>query len=295
MTVNLFQTLIWIAGFLLLVVPATVTPKTIARFEKGTLIVFTRTQDGILVCADKRLTYDVGGHHDDGRKLAQIGPNIVFAVGGVPSIEVTDGYGYDAMTVVKDYFARNEFDNSVPFWNGVKQKLFDNFIAHLRPRAYNAWPPTLFPEAEHSFTQLLFFFTDDSHRLLIKLMQLRYMKQEPPIVEVRLFTIEPYGLYDSLGWSKLDWELKKGHDSRFDDLRQEPELKPFLTNKLPAAMVTVDAALVFTKRLIEVSNKRGPELGVSSEDIGIGLTCDCALVTPTSGVRWIAENLNVEK
>jgi hypothetical protein len=121
------------------------------------------------------------------------------------------------------------------------------------------------------------------------------MKQVPPIVEVRSFDIEPHGLYDSLGWSKLDLELKKGRDSRFDDMRQEPVLKPFLTNELPVPKVTVDAALVFTKRLIEVSNKRGPELGESPEDIGIGLTCDCALVSPTSGVRWIAENLNVEK
>jgi hypothetical protein len=290
--------MIWIVGFFLLIVPATVSPETVARFGKGTLIVFTKTQDGILVCADKRISYhDSPEYHDNSTKVAQIGANIVFAVGGVPNIEVGDsyGYGYDAMTVVKDYFATNKFDNSVMFWNGVKQKLFDNFIAYLKPRTYDAWPPTLFPDAQHSFTQLLFFFTDDSHRLLIKLMQLRYMKQLPPIVEVRLFTIEPHGLYDSLGWSKLDWELKKGRDSRFDDLRQEPALKPFLTDELPATMVTVDAALVFTKRLIEVSNKRGPELGVSSEDIGIGLTCDCALVTPTSGVRWIAENVNVEK
>jgi len=290
--------MILISGFLLLFVPATVSPETIARFGKGTLIVFTKTQDGILVCADKRISYhDSPEHHDNSTKVVQIGANIVFAVGGVPNIEVGDNYayGYDAITVVKDYFATNKFDNSVTFWNGVKQKLFDNFIAYLKSRTYDAWPPTLFPDAQHSFTQLLFFFTDDSHRLLIKLMQLRYMKQLPPVVEVRSFDVEPPELYYSLGWSKLDWELKKGRDSRFDDLREERALKPFLRNELPVAMVTVDAALVFTKRLIEVSNKRGPELGESPEDIGIGLTCDCALVSPANGVRWIAKNLNVEK
>jgi hypothetical protein len=287
-------TLAGLLGVLLLAVSRPTTVQTRSRPGKGTLIVFMKTQDGILVCADRRLTYDTVKYRDDVTKLAQIGPDIVFAVSGVPYIEVTDGYGYDAVTVVKDYFATNEFENSVPFWNGVKQKLFDNFIAYLRPRAYDAWPPTQFPEADHSFTQLLFFFADNSHRLRIKLIQLRYMKQVRPIVEARSFDIEPHGLYDSLGWSKLDWELKKGRDSRFDDLRQEPALKPFLTNELPVAIVNVGMALAFAKRLIEVSNKRGPELGESPNDIGIGLTCDCALVTPASGVRWIAQNLNVE-
>lgn len=287
-----------IVTFLLLIVPATVSSETVGRLGKGTLIVFTKTKDGILVCGDKRIVYHASSeYHDNATKVTQIGKNTVFAVAGVPFIEVGEdsGHGYDAITVVKHYFAAHDLDNSVEFWNGVKQTLFDNFIAYLKPRAFDAWPPTMSPEAQNSFTQLLFFFADNSHRLGIKLMQLRYMKEVPPIVEVRLFAIEPYGLYDSLGWSKLDWELKKGHDSRFDDLRQEPALTPFLTDKLPVAMVTVDAALAFTKRLIEVSNKRGPELGVSSEDIGIGLTCDCTLVKPTSGVRWIAENLNVEK
>jgi hypothetical protein len=53
--------------------------------------------------------------------------------------------------------------------------------------------------------------------------------------------------------------------------------------------------ILHIKRLIEVSNKRGPELGEASEDIGIGLTCDCILVTEMSGVRWIAQNLKVEQ
>ena len=270
---------------------------TLPSVGKGTLIVFVTTRDGTLLCADKRLTHGPNDYRDDSTKLAQIGPNIVFAVSGVPYIEARDGYGngYDAVTIVNDYFAKSQFEDSVFFWNGVKQRLFDNFIAYLKPRPYDAWPPTLFPEANHSFTQLLFFFSDKNDRMQVKLIQLRYMKQSKPVVEVRSFDVQPYGLYDSLGWSKLDHELKKGHDHRFNDLREDAVLKPFLTNKLPVADVTTDLALVFSKRLIEVSNKRGPELGDSPEDIGIGLTCDCVLVKRTGSVEWIGRNLNVEK
>jgi hypothetical protein len=288
--------LVWLS-VLLLADPRPTTAQTRLRPEKGTLIVFAKTQEGILVCADKRLTYGPNKYRDDFTKLTQIGANIVFAVGGVPHIEVTDGRGsgYDAVKVVKDHFAAVKFDNSEPFWNGLKKKLVDNFVAYLRVRKYDDWPPTLFPEAEHSFTQIVFVFADDSYRLRLQLVRLRYMKQQPPVIVAQSFDVEPKGIYDSLGWSKLDIELKRGHDSRFEDLRQESVLKPFLTNELPVAKVTIDMALSFIKRLIEVSNKRGPELGEASEDIGIGLTCDCILVTEMSGVRWIAQNLKIEQ
>ena len=283
-------------GVLSCSVPKPLGVHTPSPLGKGTLVVFTKTQDGLLVCADKRLTYGPNDYRDDSTKLAQIGSKLAFAVVGVPYIEVSDGsLTYNAISVVKNYFATTVFEDSRPFWDGLNQRLVDSFMAYLRPRAYEAWPPTQFPEAEYSFTQILFVFPDKDRQLQIKYTQLRYIKQLKPFVDARTRGVRLKGLYDSLGWSKLDGELKRGKDRRFDDLRQEVALRPFLTNEIPETKVKVDQALIFAKRLIEVSNKRSTELGDSPEDIGIGLSCDCVLVSPTSDVTWVAQNLSVEK
>lgn len=141
---------------------------------KGTVIVFVQTKEGLLICADKRVSYDPDNFRDDVTKITPLGTKIAFALAGVPAIEGdNEVLVFSATDTIKEYFSQAEFRDTKEFWTGLQQKVFDNFIKYLQERPYEHWPPTQYPEANHYFFQALFFFLDERGETMIKLIPLK--------------------------------------------------------------------------------------------------------------------------
>jgi small ligand-binding sensory domain FIST len=75
-----------------------------------------------------------------------------------------------------------------------------------------------------------------------------------------------------------------GTDPNLDDLRQDEELKPFLSNFVDAASVDSIAAVRALKKLIKGISDR--QNSVSPEGLDVGPVSDCFLST-TDGIKNI--------
>ena len=79
-------------------------------------------------------------------------------------------------------------------------------------------------------------------------------------------------------------EVAAGKDPRFDDLRQDDELKPFLNQFADAESIDSIAAARSIKKLIREISDRQDSLGPDGLDVGP--VSDCFLGTP-DGIKNI--------
>jgi hypothetical protein len=87
------------------------------------------------------------------------------------------------------------------------------------------------------------------------------------------------------GSPELYLELTTGKDPKFDDLRSNPYIKPFLSSPRPRDQVTANEALAFSHAIIEATSKRGQEINT---DIHVSESCNCGLLDYDGGFRWIS-------
>lgn len=81
--------------------------------------------------------------------------------------------------------------------------------------------------------------------------------------------------------------IAAGTDPALDDVRQDDELKPFLSNFVDAATIDSIAATRSTKKLIRLISER--QASLSADGLDIGPVSDCFLGTP-DGIKNINQN-----
>ncbi|MBI4258865.1 MAG: hypothetical protein HY619_07905 [Thaumarchaeota archaeon] len=264
----------------------------------GTLVVALATEDGLVVCADKR-TYDyMRGDLDNAVKIRKLGPAALLSSTGSPTFYdiVTNRLSgqqslrlaFDADAVAAEYFVTHEFNNSEPFWKGLAGRLVSAFQAYVGARPFAYWPETGNPP-DNALFQLAIFFLDDSKHLQATFVRFGYIKVSPPSITVSAIhelpttfeRVKPMVLGNLAVWE----ELKLGDDKRFNDIRSEAQLMRFVRDKPAVNTVTTNAALTFAHRLITVTSQRTHLL--ENTTFHVGPTTDCALLSKRDGFQWL--------
>jgi len=83
----------------------------LATESSATLIVPVIFKDGLVVCADKRISRDATNTYtDDGEKLYKINSSALFSFSGSAQVEAGGKIAYAAETITQKFFSDNSLD-----------------------------------------------------------------------------------------------------------------------------------------------------------------------------------------
>src|SRR5579871_557369 len=267
----------------------------------GTIIIAAGTRDGLLVCEDRRLTIkssDGTVTSADGDKAKQLGKFGVYAITGELSGGVTNIFGRSVTTF--------DLGSAIPsFFDSHNVQQFDEpmaveFEAHLRDqltrKPVDPAHPTKSPGVR---TEVLLYWMDQTGVTRLYIVDIRDAlsdaKGAAPAANAATTYPEtsaprPVGRFISLSSFKTSRplvsgkgaigyrEIAEGTDPRFDDVRQDEELIPFLGKFVDAESVDPIAAVRSIKKLIrEISDRQD---SLSPDGLDVGPVSDCFLGTP---------------
>ncbi len=279
----------------------------VAQAAFGTIIIVAGTKDGLLVCEDRRLTLkssDGKVSSVDGNKAQQLGKFGVYAITGDLSGGVTNIFGRSVTTF--------DLGSAIPsFFYSHNIQQFDEpmaleFEAHLRDqltrKPSDPAHPTRGPGAQ---TEVLLYWMDQNGVTRLYIADLTDALSDTkgaasttnastPNIETS--AARPVGHFVSLSSFRTSKPLvggkgaigyraiAAGTDPRFEDLRQDDELKPFLSKFADAESIDPIAAARSLKKLIrEISDRQD---FLNPDGLDVGPVSDCFLGTP-DGIKNI--------
>jgi len=264
----------------------------------GTLIVAVPTRTGWLVCADKR-TYDrVRGDKDDVTKLLGIGSAIFGSTGNadfyglltdrITGRESAGAILFSAEDVVNRFAATNAFSDTSSFWTGLMHELTTEFESFLRRIPSTWWPESGAPPDSALF-QLPFFWVDSGSVPHGTLLRFHYKRQSPFSIEIRKHDLQAEKITDNIkviafGNIAVYEEIMNGKDKRFDDLRQDKEIRRLFFDKPARTTVTETEAEAFGRRFIVLTSERTHL--IENTTFHVGPTADCVVIGKNI-IRWI--------
>ncbi|MGH9830746.1 MAG: hypothetical protein ACREDR_46665, partial [Blastocatellia bacterium] len=138
--------------------------------------------------------------------------------------------------------------------------------------------------------EIRFFYLDSTRNLKEQIVLATYDATNGKVRDAKVVSLPAPDNLDSSqpilsGSPELFFELIHPTRPEFDDLRSNPALKPFFSPR-PRAEVTPNEAMAFAKALIEATSERGPSL---NPDIHVSKSCDCAILTPAAGFKWVSD------
>jgi len=267
----------------------------LAQAAFGTIIIVAGTRDGLLLCEDRRITTRTSSGQvssSDSDKAQQIGKFGFFAVAGDLSGRLTNFFGqsittFDVMAEIPAFFKTHEIQK-------FDERTALEFEAHLRDQlnrkpVVNPAQPAQGPRAQ---TEVFLYWMDqnlETHLYVVDMASALDTKDAtaPPALAGRF--VSPTTLRTSKplvrGMGLLGYKaIVDGTDPRFDDLRNDEELSPFLTRFIDAASLDSIAATRSLKKLIRAISER--QNFVNPGGLGVGPVSDCFLGT-NDGVKNI--------
>jgi len=257
----------------------------------GTIIIAVGTNDGLLVCEDRRLTIKSGDgkvSFADGNKSQQIGKFGFFAISGDVSGGMTNAFGqsftaFDLLAEIPAFFKNHDiqvFDEPMAL----------EFEAHLRDQLSRRPVSAVQAQKQEvkSRAEVLLYWMDrtGAARLYVVDMTVAASRaggaaaaQRPSLIGQFL----PVGLFQTSkpvvrGSGVLGYNaVATGSDPGLDELRQDDELKPFLKNFVSAASVDSIAAARSLKKLIRSISDR--QQSIRAGGLDVGPESDCFLGT----------------
>ena len=248
----------------------------------GTIIIAVGTRDGLLVCEDRRLTMrtsDGKVSSVEGNKAQQLGKFGVYTITGAFSAGMTNVFGervtvFNLGSAIPSFFTSHDIQR-------FDEPMALEFEAHLRDQL--AKKPARGPGAQaevmlywmdqagvtHLYTVDITGGVADS-KLVGHFVALSSFRTSRPLVRGK----------GAIGYRGI----AAGSDPRFDDLRQDDELKPFLSEFVEAEAVDPIAAVRSLKKLIREISDRQNSLNTGGLDVGPA--SDCFLGTP-DGIKNI--------
>lgn len=248
----------------------------------ATIIMAVGTRDGLLVCEDRRLTIKSSTgqvSYADADKARQIGKFGFYAVAGDVSGAVFNAIGqsitaFDILAEIPAFFKAHDiqrFDEPAAL----------EFEAHLRDQL-NRKPGIVTARAPgpRAQTEVWLYWTDQAGATRLYIVDITDGLREADAAAPRLI-----GRFISLATFKTSKPLVRGmgllgynaivagKDPRPDDLRQDDELKPFLTEFVDADSIDAIAATRSIKKLIRQISERQNLLNAGGLDVGPDSDC----------------------
>ncbi len=266
------------------------------RLKRGTLVVAIPCTDGLIICADKRLSLADGSPVTDGAtKLIAVRGHAVVAYTGAASVERTLGASslvlarFDLEGEIRSYFADDSIDP------GASAKgLAERLISRLeRPRRLGeVLPPTGLLEGKRLLMQVIVFVRRTSHSISGYVVDIAYEKRESsiflpsdPLYSAYMVPLSEIGTASSepkaFGHSEVFREVLYGTDVRFDDIRRNSTIERLRKSSTDPRLLSRSSALEAACRLTAVSSSRSDLLVTNA---GIGPTVDCLLLHRKKGV-----------
>ena len=279
--------LLSVLGFLVLTTP----------FSRATIIVAVGTKDGPLVCEDRRITLKSSNGQvsaADGNKAQQLGKFGVFAIAGDISGGMTNVVGrsyvtFDVLAEIPAFFKSHDVQQFNP-------QMAEEFEAHLwdelKKKSLIAERPGQVMRAQ---TEILLYWMDPAGAINLYILNLTG-DVSAPADPAAPAAPHPTGHFVSLASFKTSRPLVRGKgllgynaiaggtDPRFDDIRGDEELKPFLSHFVDASEVDAIAATHSMKKLIRIISERQDALYPGGLDVGP--SSDCFLGT-LNGIEYI--------
>jgi len=270
----------------------------LAQAGFATIIIAVGTKDGLLVCEDRRLTTRSSNGQvssSDANKAQQIGKFGFFAVAGDVSARLTNFFGqsittFDILAEIPSFFKTHEIQQ-------FNEQTALEFEAHLRNQL-NQKPvnPNLQSQGPRAQTEVLLYWMDQvgqTHLYVVDMASTLDSSSSAPTASNsprmvgRFIPLEAFSTSKPrvTGRGLLGYTaIVSGTNPALDDLRQDEELKPFLSNFVDAASVDPIAAARALKKLIKGISDR--QNSVSADGLDVGPISDCFLSTP-DGIKNI--------
>ena len=250
----------------------------------ATIIMAVGTRDGLLVCEDRRLTVKTSSgqvSYADANKAQQTGKFGFFAVAGDVSGAVYNAIGqsittFDILAEIPSFFKAHDiqqFDEPTAL----------EFEAHLRDQL-NQKPGNVNQRAPgpRAQTEVWLYWTDQAGVTRLYIVDITDGLREAAATAAAPQLI---GHFISLASFKTSKPLVRGagllgynailagKDPSPDDLRQDNELKPFLTDFVEADSIDSIAATRSIKKLIRQISERQDLLNAGGLDVGPASDC----------------------
>jgi hypothetical protein len=258
----------------------------LAQAGFATIIIAVGTRDGLLVCEDRRLTMKSSTgqvSYTDADKARQIGKFGFYAVAGDVSGAVYNAVGqsittFDILAEIPSFFKAHDiqrFDEPAAL----------EFEAHLRDQL-NRKPGNVAQRAPgpRAQTEVWLYWADQTGVTRLYVVDITDGLREASAAAPRLI-----GHFISLATFKTSKPLVRGmgllgynaivagKDPSPDDLRQDDELKPFLTDFADADSIDAIAATRSIKKLIrQISDRQNL---INAGGLDVGPVSDCFLGT----------------
>jgi hypothetical protein len=266
----------------------------------GTIIIAVGTSDGLLLCEDRRLTIksDSGQVSSvDGNKAEQLGKFGFFAITGEVSGGLRNIFGQSVMTFdvrseIPAFFKTHDIQQ-------FNEQMAGEFETHLwdelKKKPVSAAQRTQELRAQ---TEVLLYWMDQSGHTRLYILDMMGNLPDgngpatpetatPPHLVGRLISLALFKTSKPLvrGKGLLGYNaIAAGTDPGLDDVRQDDELKLFLSNFVDAASIDSIAATRSIKKLIRLISER--QNSISADGLDVGPVSDCFLGTP-DGIKNI--------
>lgn len=267
---------------------------TTVALSHGTLIVAIPCDEGLVVCADKKMRI-VGGRNQvlEVVKVTQLGSHAAFGLVGNPVFyNPQRPYNelFNAGTVVKRFYSSMDTRIIQQTWDDLVPTIQERFSRFLSGLTFEQAPPSGPPPDNYLF-HLPFWYVNQDGQLGATTISLAYVKERGMS---QLFKMDEqpraFETGRAFSWGSIEVfnELKQGNDARFEELRNEPGIRRLLNEDPPAAEVEVEEAFRVAKRLIEITSENMDLLTPGKQDVGT--RTDGALISRTEGFKWLNGN-----
>jgi hypothetical protein len=262
----------------------------------GTIIIAAGTKDGLLVCEDRRVTRRSSNgkvSSADGNKAQQLGKFGVYAITGDLSAGMTN--------IVGQRVTSFDLGAAIPsFFNSHNIQQFDEpmaleFEARLRDQLTKKPVDPAHPaQGAGAQAEVLLYWMDPAgvtHLYIVDitgaLSDTKDLETTPSRLVGHFVSLSSFRTSKPLvrGKGAIGYRaIATGTDPRFEDLRQDDELQPFLSKFADAESVDPIAAARSLKKLIrEISDRQN---SLSADGLDVGPVSDCFLGTP-DGIKNI--------
>lgn len=259
----------------------------------GTYVIATSTREGVVICADKRLSTEAHVPVTDGFvKIRQIGQQGIYSATGhfilthkrnISFLNPTF-IDFDLFSHIDDYFRNQNTVKLEDAW-AILGKDIANSLQKIEPEVLNVLFPPKSEERTFIF-QTLFCYFDQQHNLKGEFLSCTLDQRErrfyvtlTPLPDKQFHTSLPM----TMGATAVYLEILSGTDKRFNDLRADKSLKAFVSGTIPINKMTADKAALLSKRLIQLTSERVHLLDPVSQ---VSPNSDCALLSYKQGVKW---------
>lgn len=245
----------------------------------GTLVIGIPVNDGLVVCADKRLyNSDAETFTDDYVKIRKAGDLALFAA--THTIGFYDRknkrMGFDAFETTEKYLKKNSFSPTRAFWSGLKSEITTDLKNYFTTQKFADLPAT--DTANKGLLFNLIFYSLDGGKRYSHTVRVFYRKAQTPVI----FITEP--IFEQVTAPQLSG---KGRDvmkflARDAQAANDPAILRFDERVFKPDQTTREQAESFSARLFDLTNKNVPLAHVSS-------TYDCASIDRTDGFSMFTD------